>query len=152
MSFWKGFSFVPRPQSTRKSRGRCHASFSSELVPNHDQFQQSLGYGWSFDENGETSFLDHPECVTDTYRRSDDTTRHQSLTTVPLMRLVGEENAVDNIITPKTLALARTSTMRVLPSNKHASSSSLTTTSSPCKSCFSSHNGRFVVHQLYPAF
>lgn len=138
MSFWKGFSFGPRPQVARKTREeRRDSSVCSELVPKHDQLQQSLGYRWSFGEYGKTSFLDHPECITDTHGRSEDTSRYLSLTTVSLMRLVSEEDAVHgNIITPKTLAPARTSTTRVLALNNCTSFSSLAAISSPCKSCF----------------
>ncbi|KAH0370426.1 hypothetical protein KCU65_g2509, partial [Aureobasidium melanogenum] len=54
-----------------------------------------------------------------------------SLTTVSLMRLVSEENAVKGHTSPpKALAAAQTSPYRVLPVNNHASSSSLTATSS----------------------
>lgn len=154
MSFWKGFSFVSRPRVSRNTReGRGDSSLRYELVPKHDQLQQSLGYGLSFDEYGKTSFLDHPECKTDIYGISEDTSRHLSMTTVSLMRLVSEENAVNgNITTPEALAPARTSTSRVLPLNNCTSSSSLTTISSPCKSCFFFLNSQFVLQQLHSAF
>lgn len=145
---------MSRPQITRKVREeRFDSSLCSDLVPKHDQLQQSLGYGWSFDEYGETSFPDCIERVTDTYGRSDDTSGHLSMTTVSLKRLVSEENAVDgNTTIPKALADARTSTSRVLPSNNYTSSSSLPATSSPCKSLFPYLNGQSIVHQLHLAF
>jgi hypothetical protein len=153
MSFWKGLSFVSRPRGARETREGCGgSSFCSELVPKHDQLQQSLGYGWSFDKYGETSFLDHLEPATDTYGRSDDTSRHMSLTTVSLMRLVSEENAVNgHTLPPQALEAARTSTSRVLPVNNHAPFPSLTP-SSPCKFCSPPLNGHFIAHQLHCAF
>lgn len=130
---------MSRAKVARETReGRGGPSFCPELIPKHDQLQQSLGYGWSFDEYGQTSFLDCLEPATDIYGRSDDTGGHASLTTVSLMRLISEQNAVNGHTSPpKASANARTSTCRVLPVNNHASSSSLTAISSPCKFCFS---------------
>lgn len=122
-------------RETREGRGR--SSFCSELVPKHDQLQQNLSCGWSCDEYGQTSFLDCLEPATNIYGRSDDTSRHMSLTTVSLVRLVSEDNAVDGHASPpEALAAARTSPCRVLPVNNHTSSSSLTAMSSHCKFCF----------------
>jgi hypothetical protein len=128
---------MSRSRASRKTRERCQdLSFCSDMVPEHDQSQPSRDYDWSFNGYGGTSFLDHLEPETDTYCQSVDSSRHLSLTTASLKRLVKEENAVsDNITPPRTLAPAQTSTSRILSVNNHEPSSSLTAVSSPCKFC-----------------
>jgi hypothetical protein len=120
-----------------KTQERCQdLSVRSDMVPEHDQFRPSLDYGWSFNGYGGTIFLDHLERGMNTYCQSDDSSRHLSLTTTSLKRLVNEKNAVSDNFTPsETLAPAQTSTSRILPVNNHEPSSSLTAVSSPCKSC-----------------
>ena len=147
-------SFVSGPRIARETREGCGgSSFCSELVPKHNQLQQSLGHGWSFDKYGKISLLDHLEPATDTHGRSDDTSRHMSLTTASLLRLVTEENVVDGHTSPpQALEAAQTFTSQVLPVNNHSSSSSLAPTSSPCKFCFPPLNGQFTAHQLHCAF
>ncbi|KAH0337554.1 hypothetical protein KCU81_g8061, partial [Aureobasidium melanogenum] len=87
---------MSRAKVARETReGRGGPSFCSELVPKHDQLQQGLGYGWSFDEDGQTSFLDCLEPATDIYGRSDDTGGHASLTTASLMRLITSTSLLD---------------------------------------------------------
>jgi hypothetical protein len=128
---------MSRSRVSRKTREKCQdLSFCSDMVPEHDQSQPSRDHDPSFNGYGGTSFLDHLDRETDTYCQSVDSSRHLSLTTASLKRLVTEETAVcDNLIPPKTLAHAQTSTSRILSVNNHELSSSLTAVSSPCKYC-----------------
>lgn len=128
---------MSRSRVSRKTQEKCQElSFCSDMAPEHDQSQLSRDYDWSSNGYGGTSFLDHLERETDTYCQSVDSSRHLALTTASLKRLVMEENAVsDNITPPKTLAPAQTSTSRILSPNNHEPSFSLTAVSSPCKSC-----------------
>ncbi|KAI4764432.1 hypothetical protein E4T52_03361 [Aureobasidium sp. EXF-3400] len=128
MLYWTGFSFMSRSRFSRKTREKCQdPSSCSDMVPEHDQSQPSLDPGWSFNGYGGTSFLDHLDRETDTYYQSADSSRHLSLTTASLKRLVKEENAVsDRITPPKTLVPAQTSTSPISLLNNHEPSSSLT--------------------------
>ena len=153
MSFWSGFSFMSRSRDALKNQERYQGPpVGSATVPDHDQSRSTSETGLRFDQHGETSFLDHVECQTDTYCGLDDSSRHLSLTTASLKRLVKEENGVNNNITlPKTLAAAQTSTSRLLSSNNHELSLSLTAVSSPCKSFFRSQRPN-TPYALHPAF
>jgi hypothetical protein len=155
MSFWSTFSFMSRPRVARGTRGKCRdLSTCPGLVPEHDHHQPGLSFGGRFDEYGETSFLDHLERGTDMNCRTDDSSRHLSLTTASLMRLVKDENAMnDNTIPQKTLAPARTPTSQVLSLNNHESSLSFTAVSSPCKSCSLGLSGQpFPTHFILPFY
>jgi hypothetical protein len=155
MSFWSAFSVISRPRVARGTRGKCQdLSTCSESIPEHDHHQPGLTPGWSFDGYGETSFLDHLERGTDMYCRADDSSRHFSLTTASLMRLVKDENAMNvDTIPPKTLAPARTPTSQVSSLNNHESSLSFTAVSSPCKSCSLSLSGQpFPTHFILPFY
>jgi hypothetical protein len=155
MSFWSSFSFMSRPRVTRETRRKCQdLSSCSEMIPEHDHHQPGLGPGWSSDGYGKTSFLDHLERGTDTYCRSDDSSRHLSLTTASLMRLVKDENDMNlNTIPSKTLASARTSTYQILSVNNHESSLSLTAVSNPCKFCSPTLSGQCLhTHYILPFY
>jgi hypothetical protein len=146
---------MSRPRVARGTRGKCQdLSACSDLVPEHDHHQLDLGHGWSFDAYGETSFLDHLERRKDTYRRSDDSSRHLSLTTASLKRLVKDENDINlDTISPKTLASARTSTSQVPSVNNHESSLSLTAVSNPCKFCSPTLSGQCLpTHYILPFY
>jgi hypothetical protein len=120
MSFWSELSFMSIPRVVQKGRRECQdLSTCSEMIPGYDHHQLSLGREWSFNEYGGTSYLDHLE--RDTYCRSDDSSRHLSLTAASLKRLVNDKDA-------------QTATCQVNPLNHHNSSFSLTAVSSPCKS------------------
>ena len=98
----------------------------SEAIPEYDHNQLSMGREWSLNECGGTSYLDHLERGMDTYCQSDDGSRHLSLTTASLKRLVNDKDAETAVIS----------------SQHHRSSFSLTAVSSPCKSDFSALSGR----------
>lgn len=128
---------MSRSRVTRASRKKCRdLSSRSELVPEYDQFQPSLDCGWSFDEYGGTTFLDHLKRETDVYCQSNDTSIRFSLTNTSLIRLVNESAAYEDITRPKRPVLAQTATPQILYDNHHDFSSSLPAVSSPCKSWF----------------
>jgi hypothetical protein len=136
MSFWSGFSFMSRRRVIQKDQRECQdLSIRSEAIPEYDHHQLSMDREWSFNEYGGTSYLDHLERGTDTYCQSDDGSRHLSLTTASLKRLVKNKDAET----------------AVTPAKHHRSSFSLTAVSSPCKSDFPALSGpAFSTHCTLP--
>lgn len=128
---------MSKPRIMRASRKRCRdLSFRSELVPEYDQFQASLDCGWSFDEYGGTTFLDHLGRQRDLECLSENTSRHLSMTNASLIRLVNESAADENITRPNRPVLAQTVTPQILFNDHYDFSSSLPAVSNPCKSSF----------------